>query len=464
MSIFRYQAAILTAATLGLSACGSGGSGVGGDSLSGVGLGDLPSASEMVGTSDSATSLSRALVSGEEFAPLVTELSDDPDQYFWNGLIAEINGDGYVYNDDDRDDYWAGRGLCWMAQGFTQSFSNVLQAGTSVCYMKNFPNASSGVTITGASNASNLFTPESSNKVVKVSISGDEMGEESVFIKTHGTSEVGSNKIKYSLWFCSPGGEAARGAEIIEVDLDTGAYSATNIQDDENSKGSSTLEGFLRQTADGLEWDTSRARSAFVHYLFSFEQDADNFHAGNFKAEITIDGDLLTTRMRESSNGEWSGNAYGNESSRYLAANFSGSNINDLKLLAIGSKEKMVSSGQWEGTWEPPTVAADWIATDATDGYYVPQGSGDLLDLADAADFTEDFYTSIAEPDTALDPSEYPCDISAATEVTLDMADPALMEVSSACEQRIENWEMCNAGDVQAAERVIFENQFNPGP
>lgn len=454
----RFGILMAAISLVALSACGgAGGSGVGGDSLSGISLSDIPSASQMVGTSDSTTALARAVVTGDEYLPLVTDLDEDPDQYFWNGLIAEINDAGWVHSLQDEQDFWKGRGACSMVQGFGQAFQNIMQGATSSCYMSRLPFAESGVTIDG-STAEDVFSPVADEKVVNVNVINDEFGGEKIFIKVHGTNEVGNSTLKYTMWFCNSETNIVRGTEVIEINMDTGLYTTTNKEAGDDHQGTFSLTGYLTQSGGEVSWDISRPRSASVHYLFSHSGDWGESE-GNFKSDIEIDGSTLITKMNETSeqSGDWGEATH--ENKRFLAATFSGGSLTDLRLRQVAAKEHVVTSGEWEGAHTSET-AADWTASNENDGRYEPVEEGDLYDLLAEVVFEDDsFYDELGTPDYEVDAEDFPCEgVDVDVTVQMDFADPGVDDVREACENRWEQFDMCWQGDVSEAERKIFDN------
>ena len=460
-------------------ACGgSSGSGIGGDSLSNVGLSDLPAVSTMVGTSDSATALrralsGRALVTGDEFLPLLTELPDDPDQYFWNGLIAEIIDVGYnPAGNPDGDAFWDGRGACWMVQSFGQSFKNVLQGGSSLCYMKNIPLVSE-VTIVGSS-AANLFTPTAADKRIKINIENMTDGDgppssQTMNMRVIGTNSIGTNKLEYRMWSCeSVDADAPGDLETITVDLDTGEFVSTSIQNKDENAGTFSLSGFLSQDADGsIAWNLNRAREATVHYAFAHEGGGGS-NEGIFKSTITIDGDQLSSKMYESMVNSWNDGApqtSNNLNKRFLTSIFEGSSLTDLKLRQVASVESTSQTGgPWGDAEFTHKTAKDWNATNASDGHYETQLSGVLFDIVDIFDFgADDFYAgTLVEPDVTISVEDYPCDGEADVTVVMDFALPALQAIQDLCDVPWGNYDMCWGGEVSEAERVIFQEQLNP--
>jgi len=458
-----------------LTGCGSSGSGIGGDALRNIGLSDLPSASTMVGTSDSSTALrralaGRALVTGDEFLPLFTTLTSNPDQYFWNGLLATINAGGYSYDSNDAQPFWDGRGACWMVQSFGQSFKNVLEGGSTLCYMKNIPVAASGVTLTGSTKAQ-IFTPTANDKEIRIAIKN--MQEEdsppsdsNMNIRVSGTNRVGTNKLEYKLWACENSAGVARNLEVLTVNLDTGAFTTTSLENNQPGAGISTLSGFLSQGQDGkLNWDLERSREATVQKSFSFGGGVYS-NEGISKSMITIDGDQLSSKMYETRTNNWNDGAPQSSvdlNKRFLTSIFEGSNLETLKLRQVASVESVVQTGgPWGDASFSHSTAKDWNATNSSDGYYATQVSGTLYDLVNAYSFgSDDFYSAtLSAPDVSISDEEYPCDGAVDVEVEMDFSDSALQAVQASCDIPWGEYDTCWSGDVMGAERKIFQGQF----
>ncbi|MBI2345411.1 MAG: hypothetical protein HYV03_00665, partial [Deltaproteobacteria bacterium] len=192
--------------------CGSGGGGdtptatpTGADSANS--LSDLPATSSLVAGS-SASSSEGVKSLGKTPAgtpPVLKEIGStvSVDTVFWGGLLAQINAaSAGSITGDQQLAYWHGEGACRMAQAVGYSFQNILQGGTSLCYMQNAPGAENGVNIiSGDVTASNIFDQVASDKVIKVSVSNMSMpggegggggsgGPEEIFIKVYGTGST----------------------------------------------------------------------------------------------------------------------------------------------------------------------------------------------------------------------------------------------------------------------------------
>jgi hypothetical protein len=170
----------------------------------------LPDVTTLV-TTGSSTSTLKAAVTGTP--PLLKGITaTTADTYFWNGLIATINAAASVTS-DQINSFWTGEGACRMAQVVGYSFQNVLQGGISLCYMKNAPDSTNGVTINKGSEAiSAIFSQGASNKTILVhaknfsDAGSGAAGDQDIFIKVFGTgSTEGSYGYGSDLWFCSAG-------------------------------------------------------------------------------------------------------------------------------------------------------------------------------------------------------------------------------------------------------------------
>jgi hypothetical protein len=441
---------VLSIGMVGIIGCGGGG----GASVSS--LSQLPDPQGMVSTSSSTTGLSRATVSGT--APLITALKADADTDFWNGLIAQINDASFSSLDTETKrtkarQFWggqvsgpSGQGGCFMAQNVGQVFGRMLESGTSACYMKNMPSASSGVTITPtpSGGASNLFAQQADDVLVKVSISGsggDEHQPEQVFIKVYGSKNVTSDVYKAQLYFCASG--AVNGTEIWEVNKSTMAYTASSIhKDSDQAKFSSSTSATLKAgSGDALEFDTSKDRTVSMNGKFGTD---------GFAAKITITSDNLIYSLMNHYNSGGGGGAFVDKNSS--VAEFSGTDVNSVRFLAGG-----FSGLQKFGSFDSRTYSG---ALEWRDTYYmsIDPASSSLYTKAAATDLsTDSFFTSLADP--SVDFSGLSCDVTPDYTVTMDFSNSVVAAIRTSCEGKAKvkgsDNDYCWAGAVQQASQVI---------
>jgi len=413
------------------------------------GLNQIPSAKGIVNSSSSAIGRSvrgrsAALQSTSGTPPLLVDLSSsNVDQYFFNGVVAQINGSGWSGLSTDgkqslANQFWGstdggpgGNGACFMAQSVGESIGRMLESATSLCYMKGIPTASGGVTMTPDLGA-DLFTQQAADRLVNVTITGGENQPEDVFIRVYGTSSVGSDVYKVRLHFCSEG--AVTGSETIEVNRATGVMSASGKHSDDHGQGSNSMTGGLRLASDGtLEWDPNSTRTAAGAWTGDW---------GTYKGSLEIlNGQLTAKRYNSWSQGENSG-----VDKNYSISSFSGSSLADVRFLE--------AAFQGINTWGAESHSYTG-STSYRDTYYMSVAN-DFTDTVAAYDVAGDafFVNDIESPDY----SDISCDEVGDVEVALDFNNSALIAVGEACEaDRYDNYNLCWGETMQNAQNRIFQ-------
>ncbi len=414
--------------------------------LSSVNLSSLPSLSDMA-KSNSAAALASSLdsylaVSGTP--PTIASLTDaNADTYFWNGMVAAINT-AQVATASQKAQYWGGvdagvggQGACYMSQMVGESFGHMLQAGTSMCYMKNMPTATGGVTISSGT-GSTLFAQGAAAKVVKVtaSMQGQTM---IVFIKVLGSDDVTSDVYKVRLWFCDNGAAAAStGNEEFIINKASSSFTATTDHNDNGGQGQSTVSAALSVGADGtISFDPTKDRTASMVYKGAW---------GKFKGSVTITSanKILAKMFNENT---WGGNTWKNHN--YAVASFSGSSVKTLKFLAGGYKGRSYNEGDRDRTYVG--------GTEFRDTYYVAATTSALATEAGLMNFaTDSFYTSNAVSAFAAGATDS-CSAPSDVQVTMDFANASVAAISEKCEgERFDNYSYCNSAAIQAANARLW--------
>ena len=235
-------------------------------------ISDLPAVSTLVKTSSSSSDVSAPLMSEEIKAvsgtpPLLKNISEsNVDTYFWNGLLATIASAKSATPAQDIS-FWNGEGACRMAETVGYAFQNLLQAGTSLCYMQNVPNSANGVAIVSgnASSVSDIFKQGSSDKIVKVKVTNmsksqkdsSSPSDEIIFIKVFKGSDFAAD-----LWFCPL--STPTGYEQIRIS--SGTFTSTDV---ESSFGNfvGIISASLTTDANGkFVFDSSKSRSGQVYF------------------------------------------------------------------------------------------------------------------------------------------------------------------------------------------------------
>ncbi|MBU1917655.1 hypothetical protein KKF63_06000, partial [bacterium] len=312
--------------------CGGGSSG--GDNNNDTGnstissLDDIPDVTSIVNGGGSSASLSALMKAVSGTPPKLADIDEDnADTYFWNGLIADINTNGATA--EDAEAFWDGEGACRMAQEVGYSFQNISQNGTSLCYMKNAPQAASGTVVeTGSEyleggDVSTMFNQGSETRIIKVEVTDmpkpEDMGEgmedmnEEIFIQVYGTASTeGSAGYAVDLWFCHE--EATPDSiEQIRVTEATNTITQTNINTGWGNYTSS-FTGILTTDSEGsVSYDPNEEQSV----VYTFEDP----YWGSHKAKVTVDGSQMTTLGWNT----YSSGGMSNEHKNYTVSSYTGS-------------------------------------------------------------------------------------------------------------------------------------------
>lgn len=428
-------------AVLGLSvvlaSCGGGAAGSGG-SVSVSSLTSLPSLTDMVGTTEASGNVSalRALVSGT--APILSQISaDDADTLFWNGLLADIDQNGAT--SDDADAFWQGEGRCRMAQSVGYSFQNIEQAGASLCYMKNAPNAESGISVTsgGIEHPNEAFVQQPASRLIRVDTTGqDEGGDQHIFIRVYGSGTAeGSDGYAVDLYFCDEGEDHSRGLEQIRVNTSTGRFTQSTA---ETSFGDFVLQASAQLTQDSegnLSFDPDSVKTAEVYF-----NHEDEFLS---KSVITIDGDTISSKDYGS---------FGDFINKsYTVSHYTGADLDNLRFLEAG----FAGENSFEGHDNP----AYHGATEFQTSRYAQVNSGSLFNEAADFDFSADsFFSSGFEEyaDLLEDANSGDCSATPDIILAMDFSDPGMEPVGELCQSSFSDMNFCDSDLVNEARNAVF--------
>jgi hypothetical protein len=424
----------------------------GGGGASNISLGSLPSASGLVaaniGSSQSDSSLTRALVSGTP--PTIGDLEFTD---FYGDLLTRMQGG--TNNDkaceDERNEFFGqysdgvgGDTACWMSQSVGGAVSNLMGNAGSLCYMKNIPNAESGVTISPSGTEPDaIFAKESNDKVVRVNVVDPENGSEAVFIKVYGSSneDVGSDRYKVSLWFC--GDDGVSGAETFMVDTANLTFTSSGVNDDEHGQNSFEISASIEVANDGtVTYDPTKTRTASVQFI-----GAGSEAGRNSKSLIEIDGDNILTAKEYNSDAIWG------SSKNYVKAEIAGSGVSTLQFLQGAIRSANTPA---DDEIDPHSFAG---AVEWQDTLYRSVASSDLKDAIPVSYQSEDFYSTGASVDP--DFSEFSCDTTASVTIEMDFASEGVAAIQEICEaERFEWSNICYSGDVNTL-RTIIDASWN---
>jgi hypothetical protein len=457
---FASRSSLLGIATLMVATACSSGSG-GSDNSDGGGggittLSSIPSISEMLNDGSASANLTqlRFAVSGGENAPLLLDLSEDNiDEYFWNGLLAEL-ADEESLSDQQRQDFWQGEGSCRMAQNVGYSFENIERSGTSLCYMKNLPEAESGVTVTAGDidDPSEAMTQAAQTKVVKINITNASFGDEespdqTVMIRIYGTdSETGANGYASDLWFCAEGQDSPSGVEQIRINNAAQTMISSNVQDDDNGQSYSEFSGNLAEDEDGTPvFDPAELQA--VTFIYNGEHDGNE---SNFKGYVAVQNGEMTTKSWFI--GEWEDVSQAHKN--YAVNSFAGTSLDTLRFLSAGFANSW-SSGDFEDTFDG--------AISFQDTHYVAdEESNEYFELVDDYDFDSDSFFegesfSVDQAKLDLVSSEtYACDVEVDIEIDMDFSDPGPQAVQELCEVRLSDTQYCDGNTVREIRELTF--------
>ncbi|PIR23602.1 MAG: hypothetical protein COV44_02030 [Deltaproteobacteria bacterium CG11_big_fil_rev_8_21_14_0_20_45_16] len=340
------------------------------------------------------------------------------DEAFFNGLVAELTNNPPTGPEDEaclgQNPFWgdltsdtavAGQAGCMMAQQVGQSFRPILEGGTSLCYMKNMTQATSGVTVTGFDgDIADLFSQQSSDQLIQVHVSNmpsmneeeEEPSEQYVNIQVLGSDTVGSNVYKAILYFCNDTSSAATGFEIFEVNKTTGSFT-TQSADQRGDADSHVLNSsaFIKEDSDGnIVFDLTKARSATVTAKGNF---------GKFKGDISISADNVITAKTFDKNTftDNENNSQINYRQAYSVSSISGDSFASLKFLEGAYKDlnfNEVDNELVTADFGGLNAAIEYSSPAEDDVYYynaAPNSS--LLDLL-PGDFSDTFYDDLEDP------------------------------------------------------------------
>jgi hypothetical protein len=381
--------------------------------------------------------------------PLITGLpNSDITQIFWRpGIISAVNSGSpsqdqcLEYSGRGANGTSAGEGACFLTQNVAQTFEQVLQAGTSLCYMRNMASAnvinSGAVSVVkgSAPNGSleNIFeTPLGANRLVKIAIPTEE-GSENIFISVNGSNQNSSKGLSYGvkLWFCSGNQTQAQESETITVSNEN-VMRHVSLGKQGGFTGTSSVSAKLIKDGSNLNFDPAAKRT--VTYIGG----NSNFSS---KSELSIDP---SGRMDQKLLGSDSIKLYG-------IANFIGSSLSTARLTSGGYK------------FQTNTEAAKSQSIEWLDSFYALFTDSTILNELAQVDFSTDtFYSSlnITEPDF----SDLSCSANADIELSLNMFSEAMVSVAQECEgERLQGGGFCFDTDAlrQARQNASQACNFN---
>lgn len=417
------------------------------------GLAKLPSVSHALGGGPGAL---LAAVTGTPPA-----LVDIPDaaigDVFWAPGVVDAILAG-TPTPEQCNQFWSGQqdgdsggmGACHMAESVGYSVGNVLQGETPLCYMKGLPTQAiidaGGVTLVSGEfpggDPTRIFSVPGGEqpRVVRVNVTGDPMGNQSIFLRVASAAQNRDrgNAYEVAIWFCAPGDATAEAEGYNRITIgNDGAFEAVSNESHGGDEEAwlSHVTGFLSYADGEVLWDATRSRRAQVESRHPF---------GRFKGDVEIRPDQTIATKSYDVGDNWGARKV------YVVTSFTGTDSHDLRFLAGAFKERYSQDG---------TSFDDGFAgaTEYRGTYYAAAPGSSLLGELAAVDFDADaFYAAPASP--TVDASAYSCAVAPDVEVLLDMANPAVEAVASACEsRRFDGMHFCHDDtELLAAQQAYF--------
>lgn len=400
-----------------------------------ISLTQFPDASAILSAAAQSGSIGSSTVSGTP--PTFSEIvASGGTNVFWREGVIDAVASGSPTQDQcneflsgSNDGDSGGFGACYLTEGVGYSLSNIASSGTSLCYMRNFPQKAaenSGIVdvIAGTfpnGGVSKIFSVPAgaAPRLIKVKVVGagsqaedENEGPSNIIFRIYSAEQNASqgNQYRYDLLFCDDGATGSP-TEFEQAKITSGGeYVASTIGLKNNFKSSSTVRGFLNRVNGTLVFDPSRGRTA-VYGGISSEEDRE----ANFKSLVTLNGENeIRFKVREQR---------GESSLRrgYSVSRFSGDSLANLRFLEGAFEESQENAFSFEG------------ATEYRDTYYAASPAGNYASELASVDLdADDFYEQgIATPTV---PTSASCDVDVDLEITLDMSSEAMQEVAAECE------------------------------
>lgn len=397
------------------------------------------------------------ILSSESKIPTLGEISEfGPEDYFWEpGLI-----DGMLSGDPDPDQcnqFFAGQvsgqsgGLsaCFMASNVSFAFQPIFEAGTSSCYMRNFPtqanlDAGAVALVSGTfpdGDVEKIFATGEQSRLIKVIITGEqdnegdqEGGPETIFIEVPSRTANDSKGLLYgvNLYFCGDDSDP-NGLERLEItkSLKLTQHSIGNYGD---SKHEALVEAGLTYLGGDVVVDPTIKRAARV----SFAQGSSVF-----KGEIEITANNLLKVKTFDENGQ------SDVRKAYSISEIGGNDIESL-VFKRGAFKDITTFGNEGDSFEG--------ATSYNGSFYEIDKKSNLKSQLNSVNLNSDeFYQSLEEPEPDL--SEFSCASSQPDiVVSIDMSNSAMQEVAQLCEAGLDNSNFCRSETIELAEQSFFDN------
>jgi len=376
---------------------------------------------------------------------LISLAASNADTYFWNGLVSTINT-AATCSAGNKTKFWGGdtatpgpggMGACQMASSTGEALGRMLGGTGTLCYMKGITSVSSGVTVTGSTQAA-VFTQGSANKTVKIAVTGFNEGRDGasrpqnmdVFFTIHGTDSIGSDKYKYTMYMCQ--NNAVTSTETLEVTKSTGVLTVTSADSRGSDRGSMSVTAYLKASGSGFTFDPTKSRLADVSYTGSW---------GTYKGNIEITSSDLVKGKRWFSSGDWGSNK------TYSVAAFTGSSVDTFRFAQACTKG-ISSNAAGNQTWPYNSI------TEYRNTHYAAVASSDLSAQCDSFTIADDsFFTSNTV--SSMDSTGLSCSATTDISVAMDFSNSAVDAIKDTCDgesNKLANYSMCDGNAVRTAE------------
>ena len=345
---------------------------------------------------------------------------------FWSGVTDGASG---------------GHGACSMASAVGRSLGTVDDGFRSLCYMSNLPTVENleggGIDVVGGAlpegGIAALFAPESTNKVVKVIVSGDGPQDEHINLKVYGVpaNQAEGNLYRVDITFCDVDGNA-RGYNQIAIKNNGQLQASIAEEGTEGGKSFIDVEGFLQQVGGKVTLNPAQPRSATATF-FHTEGDQTSI----FKSDIEVSGTSIRARSFDTFGGQLGKSD--------IITKFTGSTPATIRFTEGAFKDER-SFGEFTDSFES--------AVEFRGSYYASNPSSPLLDQI-SGDFDDPFY---AAPSDEIDTTGFECvtNDEAATVIAMNFNSAVLRNAITECEDRpYNNMNFCH-GD-----RTLNEAVFN---
>ncbi len=405
-------------------------------------LSDFPGADGLVAAGASASSIGVSSVSGTP--PTISEIaSTGAATYFWqDGVLSGIIG-GSPTDDQciqlfssNTDGQSAGFPGCYMTQETAYVTGNIIQAGNTLCYMKNFPTREvqdgGGFTVASGSlpagGITQLFAaPASTPRFVKINISSGQNTQIGV-IKIYSQAQNAANgdQYRYDMIFCHGDDASPTEFEKTRVTL-AGEFIARSSssfggQDESSGHGEGVVRAFLTRVDGDLVFNPELARSAvFTGVNTGF----------SYKSSMTLVGDEVTNKVYSVEGG---GTRKG-----YGVSHIDGTGAGSLRFLEGAYKEENLAFGSFA------------TAIEYRDSKYVAAPSNSYAERLSEVDFgTDSFYDSA--PALSDSSAPFACNHAVSVEIALDMQSTVMQAVQELCEgERLDGMNFCSDDSIQQA-------------